>query len=389
MTVPAIVCKILHAFSDSLAYDVNTFFPDLINKYITEGAFSIARYKIDSEYFHELLRSIVKHACKSLPAKTWNNYRVLAIDGTTISVPTSSDTIKHLGISSTTSNGKKSVMANALMVYDVLSEIVIDAEIGSYKTSEKELLEKVMRNNNFKGSVLVADRNFGCFYFYKQLITNNYKFCIRQKASKLSFSKLVMADDRDDFITYWKPSEKERQSTRLKGLDVKPIRVRVTKIILPNGEVELLISNLFESSITSKQIGKLYNLRWIIEEGYKHLKPRQKLELFGSRKTQGIYQEYYAQLVMMNISAMFSSIAEISIKEKTENRDYTYKVNKTNAWKYIKASITKLMDPLKFIDEIEQILKKIKNTIVRIVPDRSEPRSKKKNVKHRLSPNYK
>ena len=385
----AIVAKILHSFSDSLAFDVNTFIPDIINKNITESAFSISRYKIKWEYFQHLFKWISGLATQCLPAKLWHGYRVLAADGTTISIPVSKETIQHFGITSVSQSGSKTVMANALIIYDALSNIIIDASISNSRTSEKVLLEQLLDRNNLENSILVTDRNFGCFHFYKRLINEDRKFCIRQRFHCCSFANEVLNDERDDFITTWIPTKKETNNIKIRNLDSNPITVRVTKIYLPSGEIELLISNLFDENIHREDFEKLYHLRWNIEEVYKQLKPNQKLEQFGSKKSQGIYQEYFAHLAMMNIVTIISGLTEKEILDKTASWKYEYKFNRVNAWKFLKQMIIRLMDLDSILISLSTLVKQISSSLIKVIPNRYNPREHKLNRKRRFSQNYK
>jgi hypothetical protein len=115
------------------------------------------------------------------------------------------------------------------------------------------------------------------------------------------FAKRVMADSRADFIALWEPSKKERENTP----GATPITVRVTKTVLDSGMEELLVSSLTDmDEVSTEEMVKLYFMRWGIEEGIKNLKPKMKIEHFGCRKPEGIYQEFHAHILVMNMVAL-------------------------------------------------------------------------------------
>ena len=103
------------------------------------------------------------------------------------------------------------------------------------------------------------------------------------------------------------------------------IKVRVTKTVLDTGETKLLVSNLEESVFSTEDMAKLYQMRWGAEEGIKNLKSKIKVEQFGCRKTEGIYQEYYAHILAMNMVALAGMAATKQIEKKTRKRKLTYK----------------------------------------------------------------
>jgi len=153
------------------------------------------------------------------------------------------------------------------------------------------------------------------------MIREQRAFCIRMSTVPTNFAKKVMADPRLDYITEWTPSIPEKKKSKTK----ESIKVRVTKTVLDTGETKLLVSNLEESVFSTEDMAKLYQMRWGAEEGIKNLKSKIKVEQFGCRKTEGIYQEYYAHILAMNMVALAGMAATKQIEKKTRKRKLTYK----------------------------------------------------------------
>jgi hypothetical protein len=55
-------------------------------------------------------------------------------------------------------------------------------------------------------------------------------------------------------------------------------KVRVIKIELPDGTIEMLVTNIFYKSITTTLFKELYFLRWGVEYKYKELKSSIEIE---------------------------------------------------------------------------------------------------------------
>jgi len=93
----------------------------------------------------------------------------------------------------------------------------------------------------------------------------------------------------NDQILDWIPSKKEIQNAVKNKLSYKPIKIRIVKVKLPSGEVELLATNLLnQNKYNTQEVGTLYRYRWGVEEGIKKIKPKMKIEQFGCRKSEGI-----------------------------------------------------------------------------------------------------
>lgn len=366
------------------------FLPRLSIEPVTGSAFSIARYKIKSDFFSAFCRHTTQEVLKSGKGKYWKGYRVLAGDGTTIGLPVSKDTVGHFGLFAQTQAGTRTVIANACMIYDVLTNFVLDASIATTRTAEFSMIQNMLDNTAMDNSILILDRGFSKYYFYKMLMDKGLNFCIRQKTSAHDFSAQVLHNTEDDFITKWYPSQAERATCYQKGIEPSPISVRVTKIALTSGETEILITSLLnKETISLQDLKELYHLRWNIEEAFKLLKPQMKLEQFGCRKADGIYQEFYAHIIMMNITALIGNLSQSVIEKRTEGRKYTYKYNRVNAWKFVRNKIIDL-----YIEDsreaiITQLVQQISKSIIAIIPNRSFPRDHRFKRKNRLSSMYK
>lgn len=390
LTFPAVVLKILHSFSDSVEYNLATFLPKLNLKPVTAGAFSVARYKIKIDFFKDLdneLRQIVE----SIEPKRWKGYRLIAGDGTTISIPVSKQTTSYFGTFAESKGGSKTVMANACMLYDVLSNFVLRPSISTTKKSEFSLMQAMLTDFVPKHSILILDRGFSYFHVYKTLMNNGLNFCVRQKIDPAQCSsKLISSNNSSDFITEWIPSEAGTATCKKYGLNSDPIKVRITKIRLPSGELEVLVSNLYDFDLIDiDDMKKLYHYRWNIEEAFKQLKPKMKLEQFGSRKPDGVFQEFYAHLIMLNLTSLIAMEAEPIIEEKAVHRKLTYKYNRTNAYKFIKETLVDLFYSMDIQGIMDKLIQKISGSLVSIRPNRSFTREHRFKRKPRFTPMYK
>ena len=356
---------------------------------VTAGAFSIARYKLKIDLFLDLNRQLFE-LIDSLPPQLWKGYRLVAGDGTTVNLPVSESTINHFGLFRESAHGGKTVMANACMLYDVMSNFALAASISPFCDGEKTLMARLLNATPLANTIVLLDRGFCSFSFFKILIGNNLGYCVRLRSSNVLFAQKVLDDPRVDFTTDWAPSEEERSTCRKKGLCQSLIKVRVTKITLPSGEIEILASSLLDMDVFGPQdINELYQLRWGIEEGFKNLKPKMKLEQFGCKKQEGIYQEFYSHIFMMNLTTLIGMDAQKAIDAKTKGRKYRYKYNWANAFKFIQNSFINLFKEDDIGSVIETIMRQIEKSMVAIVPKRKFERQTHSIKKHRFSPMYK
>ena len=387
-TFSSVALTILNLFKESVEYNLATFLPKIQCKPVTGAAFSIARYKIKIDFFHELNKLLYDHI-KTLPPKLWNGFRLVAGDGTTISLPATPDIKNHFKIYETSKGNTHTVLANCCIFYDVLSNFVLDVNLDLMSNGELPMVNELIDRAEFTNTIVLLDRGFGYFGTCKRLLNKKLDFCIRLKARGSTFAKEALSNPSNDFITEWIPSEGSRLSSKKHDLDVNPILVRITKITLNTGEIEVLVSSLLDlKQIKEADMKELYSRRWGVEEGIKKMKPKMKLEQFGCRKQEGVYQEFYAHIFMMNLVTLIGNETQEEIDRVTIKRKNAYKYNWQNAFRFVRNQFISIFYLGDIQRSVEKLNEQIQASLTIIKPDRSFERHKDKR-KHRYAQCYK
>ncbi|MFC3361579.1 IS4 family transposase [Pedobacter fastidiosus] len=388
LSFPVVASTILNLFKESVEYNISTILPDLSSKVVTGAAFSKARYKISLSFFKDL-NKIVSDYHKQHPSQLWRGYQLIAGDGSTVGLPPSSQMKDFFGIYSEKGGSIKSCMAQIFMFYDVFSGAILSKRISKMEHTEKTLFNSCLGELPSSKSIVILDRGFGYFHIFKKLCILNQDFCIRISSAQSCFAKRIIQEISNDLITEWDPSLKEIGSCIKYGLDTKKIMARVTKIELRTGEIEVLVSSLSDiKDVCQVNIKALYGLRWPVEEGFKKLKPKMKLEQFGSRKPDGIFQEFEAHIFMINLIALFGIQAQQEIDKDKKTR-LKYKYNWQNAFRFVRKVIIQILNTVNPEDIIQPLIKLIASSKIPIKPDRSFARITFKKRKNRLQQTYK
>lgn len=326
---------------------------------------------------------------RGLKPKLWKGFRLIAGDGTTVGLPASPDIKEHFGIYEIAKGNTQTVLANCCILYDVLSNFIIDTSLDLITKGEVTIMNELLNRACFTHTIVLLDRGFGYFYICKQLYNRQLDFCIRLKVKGSSFAKKALLNPANDFITDWIPSESERGSCTKYNLDITPIKVRVTKITLDTGEIEMLVSSVLDmKKISEADMKALYGMRWGVEEGIKKLKPKMKLEQFGCRKHEGVYQEFYAHIFMMNLVTLLGNEAQQEIEVETINRKGSYKYNWQTAFKLVREEFASIFNFGALDASLEKLIIQIKGSLTMIKPGRSFARHRDKR-KHRYAQCYK
>ncbi|WP_283624931.1 IS4 family transposase [Clostridium butyricum] len=284
---------------------------------ITKQAFLKARQNISPEAFNELCRLFVeKFYSLKKDLTTWNGFNIFAVDGTSLQVPDTKECGEYFGLSSN-QNKTRTAIATASAIYDVLNDIIVDARITKYKTSErymaKQHIDVLLDTITSKNNIVIFDRGYPSYDMFDYLNDKGLLFLMRVSTS----FKLAQSVDSDDSILEYK----------LKG-EIK--RVRVLKIKLSDEVTEVLVTNIYDEKITHIYFKELYFLRWGVESKYKELKSSIKIEEFSGTKPIAIEQDFYASIYLSMLVALIKKDADAAIANdnKDKNLNSTYQSNR-------------------------------------------------------------
>jgi len=98
---------------------------DVAGRVVTKAALSKARLKLRYEAFRELNEKLNHFFDEHFNPKTWNGFRLLAVDGSTTKLPHTPDVEKHFGLWRCR-KGKPSPMARLSQLYDTLNSLALE-----------------------------------------------------------------------------------------------------------------------------------------------------------------------------------------------------------------------------------------------------------------------
>lgn len=362
--------------------------PDCSFTQVSKAAFTKARKKLKYGAFKELSDIVVAEFYKDGPSKKdWRGYRVIAGDGTKAELPNSEEIIEKFGIHSVRSDGKRISVASVCELYDPLNNLCLAGEIDGFKVSETELLWRMLLEKQYgKGDLFIFDRYFFSTLFVLYFQKIGADFCFRIKNNNRAVRALLNRGKRDGIFEL-KLHSKFKQQARTLGIDQFTAKCRVSVVHLPNGENEYLLSSfLDQDEIDLNDLRELYFLRWGIEEHYKTLKHKVCLENFSGKSVESIYQDFYAKIFIINLTAALIHPVDHLLSEKPKKKHF-HKVNFTDALSKMKYAPIKLFLEKKATETIKSLYDCFfKNTI----PIRKERRSKRHWIPKRKYPqNYK
>jgi hypothetical protein len=344
----------------------------------SKSAFSQCRNKIKPEVFVHLNQTLIRdfYTDNDDSVKLWEGFRLLAIDGSRLTLPNTEELKNYYGETKNQTNAGV-VQARVSVMYDVLNKYVLDGIVSPLSIGEADSAINHLEHTKSK-DLIIYDRGYPSFRLIFEHNIRSIDFVIR---AKKDFNNEIIDFYASDLITkivkiY--PGKNTKISD--KPYDYKTSKtVRLVRVPLPNGEDEILITSLLDTKKYPSSIFKsLYFKRWNIETFYDEFKTKLKVENFSGYSKHSILQDFYVALFVSNIQTMLVEEINQELQNDTKTK-YTYKVNNNLSYGFLKDRIVTLFfsetNTQEILSELKQLLKK---HLIPIRPDRKFERHKDK-----------
>lgn len=314
---------------------INKFFQALgaILHLPTASAFCQARQKLKPELFIHLNEEAAKDYYRLYGedgrVRKWRGHRVLGVDGTVLNLPDNEEMREHFSVQTNQHAEGSRVQALASVMYDLLNDIGITADLGP-KQAEKNFLFSDHFKCTQAGDLIVTDRNYGDYCVMAMAKKYQRDFLIRFSQSSFSKVNEFWASDKTDEIVQLRASNNAKQFVRENQL-AETLLVRLIKVELDNGEIEVLGTSLIDQKVYPKaEFKTVYSWRWGSETYYDRVKNIFELERFSGTSKLTIEQDFHGVIFLATLEAILtkSTQAELITQSQERNCKLTPQVNR-------------------------------------------------------------
>lgn len=331
------------------------------SKNISKSAFSQSRIKLKPEAFIELNDCLINEFYTDNVVKKWKGFRLLGIDGSKLILPThSKELMNKFGA---LSNGMIIPQAQISSCYDLLNDLIIDTQLETLQVNEMNQATRHLKKLSPK-DLVILDRGYASTWFYYMLKIKGIDFVNRvPKRFRKDAEEFRLSDVSDTLIEINVPPQKSRYGLAKHGLtkqNIQPFKLRLVKVILDTGEVEVLATTLLDKEKYPIKIFKeLYFKRWGIEINYDHLKSNIHVEEFTGLSEIAIRQDFYVSMFINNLQSIIALDSQENLNENNNKTKYDYKVNKNLSLGFMKDRVIKILmsDNPKYYDELKELFK--------------------------------
>ena len=357
--------------------------------FVTKMALSLARRKLKHSAFIEFNRHLTEFFYENfVNTKTWHGFNLLAIDGSTLKLFKYKDIQDHFGVMKP-KNGPARPMARISQMFDVLNKITIDAIISPYRVGERHLLSNHLLNL-LPNDLLLLDRGYPAYWIFNLIVSQGSEFCARISKKWKIVQDFIDSGAQETWIELHASHQSKKECLDI-GLDVIPLKLRLIRVELETGEIEVLITSLIDKTKYPNEIFKdLYHKRWPIEVDYLFMKERLELGNFSGKSALSVYQDFHAKVFAKNLVTVLASPVQDTVKQESEGKMHVHQMNMTQAFSKSKDTLFLLFERprailLKLIQEIHALFRAVTEPIR---PDRTFKRNHKVNKREHYM-NYK
>jgi hypothetical protein len=269
-----------------------------------------ARGKIDWQVFQAILGDAVHLAYECWPKTSkylWHGLSVFAIDGSCYTLPATEKIREEFDPQSGLQYPGKGhfPLCRVSTVYDVFRRLPIARSVVTVNSSERDEAKSLLPFIPI-GSVLLFDRGYPGYEFISYLLNAFRGYFVFRCPAQHSFpavEEFIKSGKQEDEILIIPSGKYMSKVSAVQRKVLNAFRIRIIKLVSPDGTVSVLLTNLFNQTEFPKQkIIELYFRRWEIENHYRDEKIVLEVEKFHGKSCNSIRQELFSAVIMTVIS---------------------------------------------------------------------------------------
>ena len=357
LTFCIVVLFLLNMVKRALQDELDELFKSLqggvvAERVVSKSAFSQARQKLKHTAFIELNQEQVNYYYQHYAPRRWHGYRLLAFDGSMVTLPDKAAIADHFGVWQAAAGGT-CPKARVSQMFDVLNRVTVEGIITPKADGERVLAEQHCQQLQSDDLVLI-DRGYPAFWLFALILSRGSHFCTRMSLSEWKVVANFVASGQKEGIVELGPTYEARRACLSRQLPTSPLRLRLIRLELDKAEVVVLATSLLETDRFPFALFKeLYHQRWPVEEDYKQIKSRLEVENWTGLTVESIYQDFYATLFTKNFAAILAQPVQQTVNQQTADYKHPYQINQANLLSKLKDTIVHLF----LFDQVAALLR--------------------------------
>lgn len=196
------------------------------------------------------------------------------------------------------------------------AEITLHASVHAAHVAERQMLFEALECLG-PDDVLVLDRGYPAAWLVAHLNERGIRFCMRCDKGNgwVAMKAFLRSGLHEAVVTLNAPNKRDAQDYEC--FRCQP-QVRLVRQVTPDGLIRVLATNLDAQAFPCEVFADLYHQRWRIEEGFKRLKHRARLECVSGLTQHAVLVDVAAKLLADNLGSV---VCQAALQEESEGAD--------------------------------------------------------------------
>lgn len=299
LPLPRVLAMMVGGMCASVQTELDTLFAQLHHSTVrvrgaSRQAFAKLRGGLAATVFDALNAHLLALALPVIDAQRWHGLRVVAGDGSRLSV--------------STRRGADLLPDHyAFALFLPGAELTLHASLHAADGSERQMLFEALDHTGFD-DLLVLDRGFPGNAMVATLAQRQRAFCMRvdKGAGGWACVETFLRSGRPEAIVELAAPSTADATTY--EIERTPTRVRLIRDVTPAGSVRVLMTSLLDgAAFPAAAFGALYHRRWRVEEAFKRIKHRLRLEAATGLTHLAFQQDFAAKIVADNLHVLLAA----------------------------------------------------------------------------------
>lgn len=354
----------------------------------TAGAFCHARHKLKPEVFTHLNRIVTRFFyAEADDVRRWRGHRMLSADATFLNLPDTAETRARYSLQTNQHAGAECVQALCSVLYDVLNDLGLALALTK-RQGETSLLLTDLWKTTQPDDVVILDRAYADYRLLAQAVAHRRHLVVRLPRGRFSACEAFWTSDQaEQQIELACPSTADtRAYVKEHGL-ATTLTLRLVRVILPNGETEVLLTTLLDRKrYPASAFKQVYGWRWHEETFFNRFKNIFEVERFSGASPLAIEQDVRGVLLLANLESVLRQPDNVALQAEAQARETKTlpQVNRAVSYVALQERLIALLTSHRSHEEVLAELHHLFRTNpTRLRPDRQVPRTPLKYA-HRL-----
>jgi hypothetical protein len=205
--------------------------------------------------------------------------------------------------------------------HDVFRRIPIARTVVPTDSSERDQVSNLLKFIPSR-SVLLFDRGYPSYGLIRHLSKKTGHYFVFRCPARSTFPAVqafIRSGQDEDEICIDPSSNYLNKIPKKQRKQIEAIKLRVIKLVSPDGTVSVLLTNLYDkATFPAQDVIALYFRRWEVETYYRDEKIVLEIEKFHGNSYNSVLQELFAAMIMSVVTRALMALSETLDTEPRE-----------------------------------------------------------------------